>query len=177
MIETYSQEIEEQMQEFYKRLPEKNKRLYAAIESLKLGYGGITYIAVLFNCSRNTVQLGIEELCTEEALPQNRNRKKGGGRKATLEKEPDINEVFLSLIKEHTAGNPMDEMQKWTNLTRANISDLLAKEGFKVSGESLFLRKLVLGIPAQASGRNLTRPLMPSAPQTSCVRATSPLSS
>ena len=44
-------------------------------------------------------------------------------------------------------------------------------------GESLFLRKLVLGIPAQASGKNLTRPLMPSAPQTSCVRATSPLSS
>ncbi len=45
------------------------------------------------------------------------------------------------------------------------------------SGESLFLRKLVLGIPAQASGKNLTRPLMPSAPQTPCVRATSPLSS
>ncbi len=47
----------------------------------------------------------------------------------------------------------------------------------KKCGESLFLRKLVLGIPAQASGKNLTRPLMPSAPQTSCVRATSPLSS
>ncbi|WP_221898505.1 hypothetical protein [Bathymodiolus japonicus methanotrophic gill symbiont] len=31
------------------------------------------------------------------------------------------------------------------------------------SGESLFLRKLVLGIPAQASGKNLTRPLMPPA--------------
>ena len=46
-----------------------------------------------------------------------------------------------------------------------------------VRGESLFLRKLVLGIPAQASSKNLTRPLMPSAPQTSCVRATSPLSS
>jgi hypothetical protein len=29
-------------------------------------------------------------------------------------------------------------------------------------GESLFLRKLVLGIPAQASGKNLTRPPMPS---------------
>ena len=29
--------------------------------------------------------------------------------------------------------------------------------------ESLFLRKLVLGIPAQASGKNLTRPPMPSA--------------
>ncbi|WP_221897893.1 hypothetical protein [Bathymodiolus japonicus methanotrophic gill symbiont] len=36
------------------------------------------------------------------------------------------------------------------------------------------MRKLVLGIPAQASSKNLTRPLMPSAAQTSCVRATSP---
>jgi pyruvate, water dikinase len=42
------------------------------------------------------------------------------------------------------------------------------------SGESLFLRKLVLGIPAQASGKNLTRPLMPSAPRPSCVRAAPP---
>ncbi len=46
--------------------------------------------------------------------------------------------------------------------------------GGAVSGESLFLRKLVLGIPAQASGKNLTRPLLPSAPQPSCVRVTSP---
>jgi integrase len=41
-------------------------------------------------------------------------------------------------------------------------------------GESLFLRKLVLGIPAQASGKNLTRPLMPSAPRSSCVRVAPP---
>ena len=35
-------------------------------------------------------------------------------------------------------------------------------------GESLFLRKLVLGIRAQASGKNLTRPPLPTAPQPSC---------
>lgn len=133
MIEAYLQEIEEQMQEFYNRLPEKFKRLYAGIEAFKLSYGGITYIAELFKCSRNTVQLGIEELSAEDTLPQNRNRKKGGGRKAILEKELDINEVFLQVLIDNTAGNPMDETQKWTNLTRANISDLLAKKGFKVS--------------------------------------------
>jgi len=133
MIEAYLQEIEEQMQEFYNRLPEKFKRLYAGIEAFKLSYGGITYIAKLFKCSRNTVQLGVEELNAEETLPQNRNRKKGGGRKAILEKELDINEVFLQVLIDNTAGNPMDETQKWTNLTRANISDLLAKKGFKVS--------------------------------------------
>ncbi|GAW87183.1 conserved hypothetical protein [Bathymodiolus platifrons methanotrophic gill symbiont] len=133
MIEAYPQKIETQMQELYNRLLEKHKRLYAGIEALKLAYGGVTYIAKLFNCSRNTIKHGLEELGAEEILPRIRNRKKGGGRKAILDKEPDINEVFLCLIKKHTAGNPMDETQKWTNLTRANMSDLLAREGFKVS--------------------------------------------
>lgn len=141
MIIAYAKEIEGRMQEFYNRLAEKNRRLYAGIEALKLAFGGITYIAELFNCSRNTVQLGIEELLVEERLDQNRSRRKGGGRKAVLEKQPDINEVFLLLIKEHTAGNPMDETQKWTNLTRANISDLLAKKGFNVSRN--IVRKLL----------------------------------
>ena len=43
-----------------------------------------------------------------------------------------------------------------------------------ISGESLFLRKLVLGIPAQASGKNLTRPPMPSAPRFVLVTSSRP---
>ncbi|WP_221893627.1 hypothetical protein [Bathymodiolus japonicus methanotrophic gill symbiont] len=39
---------------------------------------------------------------------------------------------------------------------------LSARPGL-TAGESLFLRKLVLGISAQASSKNLTRPLMPPA--------------
>jgi len=100
MIIAYAKEIEEWMSEFHSRLPEKNRRLYAGLEALKLTFGGITYIAKLFNCSRNTVQLGIQELLAEETLDQNRSRRNGGGRKAVLEKQPDINEVFLLLLKE-----------------------------------------------------------------------------
>jgi hypothetical protein len=121
------------MQELYSRLPEKSRRLYAGVEALKLPYGGISYIAELFGCSRDTVSAGIKELAEAETLPKNRNRKVGGGRKLTLEKEPDINDVFLALIKEHTAGDPMDEAKKWTTLTSAKIGSLLAEKGFKVS--------------------------------------------
>jgi hypothetical protein len=39
--------------------------------------------------------LGIKELAEAETLPKNRNRKAGGGRKLALEKEPDLNDVFL----------------------------------------------------------------------------------
>ena len=69
----------------------------------------------------------------------------------------------------------VNQIQTWRNQLKDNMVSLF-DSGID-RGESLFLRKLVLGIPAQASGKNLTRPLMPSAPQTSCVRATSPLPS
>jgi hypothetical protein len=95
MIKPYGKEIEIQMQELYGRLPEKNRRLYAGVEALKFPYGGISYIARLFGCSRDTVSLGIKALAEAETLPKNRNRKAGGGRQLTLEKDPDINEVFL----------------------------------------------------------------------------------
>jgi len=87
IIKPYSTKIEEQMQELNSRLPEKSRRLYAGIEALKLGYGGISYIAELFACSRDTVSLGIKELAEKETLAQGRSRKKGGGRTPVLEKK------------------------------------------------------------------------------------------
>ncbi|SJM92815.1 transposase [Crenothrix polyspora] len=131
----YSPEIERQMQEMYVRLSEKDKRLYAGVEALKLPYGGVSYIAELFGCSRNTVMRGIIELRGQEIIPRKRDRMAGGGRKQTvgIKDKGDIDEVFLLILKEHTAGNPMDEKVKWTNLTKANIAELLVKEGLKVS--------------------------------------------
>jgi hypothetical protein len=82
------------MQELYNRLPEKNRRLYAGIEALKLPYGGVSYIARLFNCARDTVLLGIQELNEDETLPQNRNRREGGGRTAVLDQGSNIGEIF-----------------------------------------------------------------------------------
>ena len=137
----YPKEIEAQMQELYGRLPEKSRRLYAGVEASKLPYGGISYIAELFGCSRDTVSAGIKDLAQAETLPKNRSRKAGGGRALTLENKPDINEIFLALLKEHTAGDPMDETKKWTNLTCSKIGSLLAEKGFKVSRN--IVRKLL----------------------------------
>jgi hypothetical protein len=50
-----------------------------------------------------------------------------------MKTQTDINDVFLSVLKEHTAGDPMDEKVKWTNLTKADIAAELVKKGFKVS--------------------------------------------
>jgi hypothetical protein len=133
MKPSYPIKIEKQMQEMFNRLSEKDKRLYAAVEALKFSYGGISYIAQLFACSRNTILRGIIELGGKETIPRNRDRKAGGGRKQVIEMQADINDVFLSVLKEHTAGDPMDEKVKWTNLTKADIAAELTKKGFKVS--------------------------------------------
>jgi transposase len=114
MQPAYSIEIEKKMQEVFDRLSEKDKRLYAGVEALKFPYGGISYIAKLFSCSRNTVQRGINELKEKATIPKKRDRKVGGGRKQVIQKQTDINEVFLSILKDHTAGDPMDETKKWT---------------------------------------------------------------
>jgi len=46
----------------YNQFSEKEKRNYAAIEALKLGHGGIKYIAELFGLSTKTVSNGVNEL-------------------------------------------------------------------------------------------------------------------
>jgi hypothetical protein len=135
MADSYPTEIEKQMQGMYGRLSEKDRRLYAGVEALRLPYGGISYIAELFGCSRNTVMRGITKLGAQETLPRKRDRKSGGGRKPTVgtQNKADIDEAFRSILKDCTAGDPMAEKVKWTNLTKANIADLLTKKGFTIS--------------------------------------------
>jgi DNA invertase Pin-like site-specific DNA recombinase len=72
MQPAYTIEIEKQMQEVFDRLSEKDKRLYAGVEALKFPYGGISYIAQLFSCSRNTIRRGINELKEKRAVVENK---------------------------------------------------------------------------------------------------------
>lgn len=58
----FTPSIEKDMKLFYDSLNEKDKRHYAALEAKKLCYGGITYIAELFNCTRPTIHDGLDEL-------------------------------------------------------------------------------------------------------------------
>jgi hypothetical protein len=58
----YLEEHEETMRVFYRSLPEDHRRRYAATEALKIGYGGVTYIARTLGISRRPIYRGIDEL-------------------------------------------------------------------------------------------------------------------
>jgi hypothetical protein len=135
-LKPYPPEIEQEMRKFYQTLSEKDKRRYAAIEARKLGHGGISYIAEVVGCNRSTIRTGGEELRT---LPEDREydqriRKPGGGRKPYAETWPDIDAKFLDVMSPYTAGDPMDETVRWTNLSPQEIAERLAqRHGIEVS--------------------------------------------
>jgi hypothetical protein len=80
MIAKYALPVEQAMQFTFAALNERQRRIYAATEALKLGHGGIGYIAELLGCHRRTVERGLNELRQAESLlPPQRARKKGAG--------------------------------------------------------------------------------------------------
>ncbi len=131
-MKKYPKEIEEQMKKYYQTLSEKDRRRYAAIEAIKLDYGGKGYICKLFGCDYKTITKGVEELKSQVALETKKIRQSGGGPKKAIEKYEGLENAFKKVLKEHTAGSPMDESIKWTNLTQKQIAEKLQELGFPV---------------------------------------------
>ena len=70
---------------FFSTLNEKQRRLYAGFESLKVGYGGDTQISELLNIDKRTVAKGRKELLNGK-VDLDTVRETGGGRKQTKKK-------------------------------------------------------------------------------------------
>lgn len=76
-MDAYPAEVEQKMKQFAGWLSEKDRRRYAAVEALKLGHGGIDYIARLLGCDPKTVRQGMQDLDQPEDPAADRVRKKG----------------------------------------------------------------------------------------------------
>ena len=78
----YEPRVEDRMRALERTLSEKDRRRFAALEAVRLGHGGIEYVAEVLGCSTRTIERGIEEL---DQLPDDpaagRVRRPGGGRK------------------------------------------------------------------------------------------------
>lgn len=85
--EVVSDELKAAIVLFSSMLDEKQRRLYAGLESLKLGYGGDQRIAEFIGMDPHTVAKGRRELL-EQDLAIDRIRKAGGGRKPLEKKRP-----------------------------------------------------------------------------------------
>ena len=129
----YPEEIEQKMRAFFEGLNEKDRRGYAGVEAIKLGHGGQKYISSVLGCHPQTVMAGIDEINNGTETPEERIRKPGGGRKKIIETEEDIDEVFFEILKHHTAGSPINDEVKWTNLSLKEISMAFESKGMNIS--------------------------------------------
>lgn len=81
MFASYSPSTEKAMCRLFHSLSERERRLYAAAEALKLGRGGVLYLSRLLGCDPKTIRRGRRELAQETSLPPGRSRKKGAAEK------------------------------------------------------------------------------------------------
>ena len=117
-------------------LNERQRRILAAVEADILGYGGIARVAKATGLSRNTVVAGGLELRMAKAagLPREagRIRRPGGGRKATVEKDPGLKVELEQLIEPVTRGDPESAL-RWTCKSVRRLAQELNRLGHRTS--------------------------------------------
>ena len=72
---------------FYSLLDEQQRRLFAGLESIKLGHGGDSILAEFLGLDPHTVARGRQQLL-DQNVSSGRTRRSGGGRKPVEKKPP-----------------------------------------------------------------------------------------
>jgi hypothetical protein len=128
-------------------LDERSRRRWGAIESLKLGHGGIEAVAIATGMSRSRLVRGQLELknryVSDRLVSKGKVRKSGGGRKSATTTDNNLLPNIETLVSPTSRGDPMRPLQ-WTLLSTRKISATLSKAGTNVSHATV--AKLLHGI-------------------------------
>ena len=87
VLEVSEEELKAAILLFYSLLDEQQRRLYAGLESLKLGRGGDRHLAGFLDLDPHTVARGRQQLLAQD-VEVDRARRAGGGRKRVEKKRP-----------------------------------------------------------------------------------------
>jgi transposase len=121
-------------------LDERMRRLVAAAESEVIGYGGVSAVARATGVSRRAITEGMKELrqkVPRESPPaQFRIRRKGAGRKRTVDKDPALREDLDRLVDPATRGDPESPL-RWTCKSVRKLAEELRREGHAVSYQTV----------------------------------------
>ena len=77
----FNYDIDKHERFFYYQLSERDRRQYAGLEAMRLGYNGVAIVSDKYGINRHTVRKGKSELLEQTVPPLGRVRQKGGGRK------------------------------------------------------------------------------------------------
>ena len=110
-------------------LDERTRRLVAAAEAEAMGFGGVVAVARASGLSRGTVIRGMAELKTApERSSGQRVRRKGAGRKRTVDRDATLQRDLQSLVEPVTRGDPESPL-RWTCKSVRQLASRLNRMG------------------------------------------------
>ena len=116
-------------------LNERARRIWAATESLAVGYGGDALVSAATGLARQTIRNGRREI--ELGLTHaGRVRGPGAGRPSLKQTQPGLEAALERLVDPVTRGDPTSPL-RWTCKSRAKLAAALAKDGWRVSSTSV----------------------------------------
>ena len=141
--------IRERYQNLEWALDERLRRLYAAAEAKVLGHGGITLVQKATGVARGSIKQGLKELSPLQRAATSGNdsnqrvRRIGGGRKASVKDDAQLLAALESLVEPLTRGDPESPL-RWTCKSLRQLESELRSQGYVVSHTSIgdLLKKL-----------------------------------
>jgi hypothetical protein len=135
-------------------LSERQRRLWAASETLGLGHGGISLVSRATGISRVTITQGLNDLKNKKPLPPERSRQPGGGRKRSCEQQPKLKAALDALVEPTAKGDPMSPL-RWTTKSTRRLAESLQSQHFNI-GKSLVCQLLhEMGYQLSANRKSL----------------------
>ncbi|MCY7374973.1 MAG: hypothetical protein LH472_03255 [Pyrinomonadaceae bacterium] len=120
---------------FFERLDEKQKRLFAALKANQPGYFGVHQVSLELGIHPHTIRVGQKELVAHF--------QRGGNFQADLQNwwwtkkniatEAELIILLDEIVESQTAGSPMNEKVRWTNLKTSDVVKLFGEKGVQTS--------------------------------------------
>ena len=128
-------------------LDERQRRLFAAVETKAAGYGGIAAVSRVTRIAASTIGRGLKDIEARDSLTPGRVRRLGGGRKSLTETDPRLLDDLNALVEPDARGDPMSSL-RWTCKSLRRLAAELNKLGHQIShtvvGELLKAQKFSL---------------------------------
>jgi Rhodopirellula transposase DDE domain len=139
---------------FLGTLNHEQRRLFAAVESNRLGRGGVSKVAEVTGLCKPTIAGGRRQLAALlRGEPLKRERKPIRGRPRTEEKMPSITAALEDLLDDEIAGSPEGE-KRWVRSSCRRLADRLNERGFPVSYHTVWSLLKRMGFSMKTHVRN-----------------------
>ena len=128
-------DVQQKLRTVWPHLNERSRRMLAAAEAAQIGYGGVSVVSRACGLSRVTIMKGVQEL-RGPALPPDRIRRSGGGRRAVVVRDPEMPGLLESLVEPLSRGDPESPL-RWTCKSTRTLADELTDRQHQVSHQKV----------------------------------------